>query len=199
MAVEVPPPTARRASGARERILDSAAVLFYDSGIRAVGVDRLIAAASVTKATFYKYFESKDALVLEYLAARSADERTRLTHVRDSAASAREALRAIVDDAIAEISAPGFRGSAFVNAAVEFAESEHPVRQLIVDHRDWCSEVFASLLRDCGHPLPGDGADDLQLAWDGALVGGHIGDAVGACASLSRSLERVLDAAAARA
>lgn len=193
MAVEVPPPTARRASGARERILDSAAVLFYDSGIRAVGVDRLIAAASVTKATFYKYFESKDALVLEYLAGRADDERARWAERCNAAATPVEALRGIVEGAIAEISAPGFRGSAFVNAAVEFAEPAHPVRQLIAAHRDRCSELLASLLRECGHPLPGDGADDLQLAWDGALVGGHIGDEVAACASLARSLDRVLE------
>jgi AcrR family transcriptional regulator len=57
----VPPPTAR------ERILDAAFRLFYARGIRAVGVDLIIAESGVAKATFYKHFPAKDDLVLAYL------------------------------------------------------------------------------------------------------------------------------------
>ena len=52
---------------ARERILDTAFRLFYARGIRAVGVDLLIAESGVAKATFYKHFGAKDDLVLAYL------------------------------------------------------------------------------------------------------------------------------------
>jgi hypothetical protein len=41
---------------ARERLLDTAGGLFYARGIRAVGVDTIIAASGVAKATFYKHF-----------------------------------------------------------------------------------------------------------------------------------------------
>src|SRR5690606_27273686 len=53
--------------GARGRILATAMRLFYYEGIRSVGIDRLIAESSVTKATFYKHFGSKDALILTYM------------------------------------------------------------------------------------------------------------------------------------
>src|SRR4051812_48441524 len=52
---------------ARERILLTAHDLFYADGIRATGIDRVIAAAGVTKVTFYRHFSSKDDLVREFL------------------------------------------------------------------------------------------------------------------------------------
>ena len=51
----------------RQRLLDTATRLFYAEGIRAVGIDRIIAEAGVAKATFYNHFPSKDDLVLAYI------------------------------------------------------------------------------------------------------------------------------------
>ena len=54
-------------SAARARILDTATRLFYAHGLRAVGVDTIIAESGVAKATFYKHFPAKDDLVAAYL------------------------------------------------------------------------------------------------------------------------------------
>src|SRR3982750_1556112 len=67
--IERPAPTPTLAP-AKKRILDTADVLFYDEGIRAVGVDRLIAASNVTKATFYKHYGSKDNVIAAYIGYR---------------------------------------------------------------------------------------------------------------------------------
>lgn len=198
MAVDVPPSTARRVSAARGRILESADALFYAEGIRSVGVDRLISASSVTKATFYKHFGSKDALVLAYMQSRADEVRATLLSLRDGASTPDEALRRILEHSMALVSAPGFRGSPFMNAAVEFPDLAHPVRAVIATHRDWFSEFLSAILRDLGDPLPGDGADDLQLAWDGVMAGAYAGDPVAASASLARAVERVIEAATTR-
>src|SRR5262245_41974450 len=55
---------------ARERILGSAYELFCRRGVRAVGVDEVIARAGVAKATLYRHFPSKDELVLAFLDLR---------------------------------------------------------------------------------------------------------------------------------
>src|SRR5262245_37020905 len=55
------------ASAARRRLLDTATRLFYAEGVHSVGIDRIIAEASVAKATFYKHFPSKDDLVRAYI------------------------------------------------------------------------------------------------------------------------------------
>lgn len=62
--------TARARPDARTRILDTAYDLFSAHGIRAVGVDRVIAESAVAKTTLYHHFPSKDALVLAFLLER---------------------------------------------------------------------------------------------------------------------------------
>ncbi len=49
-------------SPTRERIVAAATKLFYDEGIRSVGVDAVAAKAGVTKRTLYYIFRSKDDL-----------------------------------------------------------------------------------------------------------------------------------------
>ncbi len=51
-------------SEARERIVQTADRLFYEEGVRAVGIDRIIAEANVAKMTLYAHFPSKDDLIL---------------------------------------------------------------------------------------------------------------------------------------
>ena len=67
--------TRRRASAPpprRKRLLDAATDLFYSEGIHSVGVDRIIEAAGVTRATMYKQFDGKEGLVLAYLQGEDA-------------------------------------------------------------------------------------------------------------------------------
>src|ERR1700694_1500349 len=57
-------------SSARERILETAYELFSRHGIQAVGVDTIVAEAHVAKMTLYRYFPSKQDLVLAFLDLR---------------------------------------------------------------------------------------------------------------------------------
>jgi AcrR family transcriptional regulator len=183
-------PTAQRAP-AKGRIFDTATVLFYEDGIRNVGVDRIIAASSVTKATFYKHYRAKDNLIVEYISGRHQAVRSDLSQIIATAGSPEAALRAFVASVVAEIDSPGFRGCPFINAAAEFPDPEHPVRQIVMTHRDWYVDTIADLLRQMGHPFPGDAADELLLARDGALSGGYAGDSIAATAALNRIAARV--------
>src|SRR5947208_17115677 len=74
-----PPKSARELLGqppaprtGRERLVAAAVELFYRHGFAAVGIDRVIAAAGVTKTTFYKHFAGKDDLMVA--AVRRRDE-----------------------------------------------------------------------------------------------------------------------------
>ncbi len=72
MSTTAPTATPPRPSAARQRLLDAATTLFYGEGIHSVGVDRIIEAAGVTRATMYKQFDGKEGLVLAYLAGEDA-------------------------------------------------------------------------------------------------------------------------------
>src|SRR5256885_2049647 len=63
----------------RERLLDAANQLFYEEGVRTVGVDRVVERAGVAKATLYTLFGNKDGLVRAYLMARDEAIRERIT------------------------------------------------------------------------------------------------------------------------
>ncbi|MET0990332.1 MAG: TetR/AcrR family transcriptional regulator [Glaciihabitans sp.] len=187
-------PTVQRAPWAKQRILDTANELFYGDGIRVVGIDRLISVSSVTKATFYKHYGSKDALILRYIRGRHEAMREEISTLVEETPDAELALREIVADLVAKIPAPGFRGCAFLNAAAEFPDPMHPVREVVTSHREWYTDVVAGLLSRIGHPMPGDGADEFLLAVDGAQVGGYAGDPIAATTSLQRAVDRILSA-----
>ena len=194
----VKPPKRLTLAPAKQRILDTADKLFYDEGIRAVGIDRLIAASTVTKATFYKHYGSKDRLIVEYVAYRHLQIAEYVDEVAQATDDPLEMLRGIAAVQTRFVGATGFRGCPFLNAAAEFTDPTHPVRRSVESHREWFHEILETLLRQIGHPLPGDAADDLMLARDGAMSGGYAGDAVAASAALSRMYARVIEASGER-
>ena len=189
------PPIVQRAP-AKGRILDTASELFYEEGIRNVGVDRIIASSSVTKATFYKHYRAKDNLIVDYITARHIATRNELDSIIGNAASPGEAVKRYIAAIVEEISRPGFRGCAFINAAAEFPDPMHAVRQIVTAHREWYTDALGDLMRSLGHSTPGDAGDELLLARDGAMTGGYAGDPVAAAAALQRVAARVVAEAA---
>lgn len=191
-----PPLTDLPEAPAKLRILLTAAELFYDEGIRSVGVDRLIAASSVTKATFYKHYGSKDRVITAYVGYRHRLIAESFAGLADASVSPVDALHAVRDAVLAEIASHSFRGCPFINAAAEFSDSAHPVRVAVREHREWYATMLERITRALGHPLPGDAADELVLARDGAMSGGYAGDPVAASMALSRTFERIVAEAA---
>jgi len=193
VSIEIPRPSAALPTApAKLRILETANQLFYDDGIRTVGVDRLISASSVTKATFYKHYGSKDKLIVEYISYRHRAVVEWLADLVAQDDDAIRALRALQDEITNAIAAPGFRGCPFINAAAEFPDATHPVRRAVEEHREWYVDVLEQLLRRVGHPMSGEAADDLMLARDGAMTGGYAGDPIASTAAVNRAFGRVM-------
>jgi AcrR family transcriptional regulator len=193
VSIEIPrPSTALPTAPAKLRILETANALFYEDGIRNVGVDRLISASSVTKATFYKHYGSKDRLISEYIAYRHRVVAEWLADLVEQDDDPLQILTALRDAITSAVNAPGFRGCPFLNAAAEFAEPDHPVRRAVESHREWYVDILEQVVRRLGHPLPGEAADDLNLARDGAMTGGYAGDPIASTTALTRAFDRVI-------
>lgn len=183
----------RPAAPAKLRILATANQLFYGDGIRSVGIDRLISESAVTKATFYKHFGSKDRLILEYIAQRHAATIREMDALIAETASPERALRVLIEQISTEVLTPGFRGCPFINAAVEFPDPRHALRLVVSEHREWYGLTLSALLRQMGHSLPGEAADDFVLARDGAMSGGYASDPVAASTAFVRIASRLLE------
>ncbi|GII99817.1 TetR family transcriptional regulator [Sediminihabitans luteus] len=176
-----------RPSDVRTRILDAATRQFYADGVRAVSADRIIAAAEVSKVTFYRHFRSKDDLVVAYLEAWATRERDALDGLRASHPDdAATTLREIAGFAGEMVCRPDFRGCAFINAAAEYPDAEHPVRRVVAAHRAWWVETLASLVRELGVDDPPAAAEELMMLRDGAMVAGYVGEGAGLAERVTR-------------
>ncbi len=164
-----------RPSAARTRILDAAERLFYGEGLHAVGVERVIADAGVTRVTFYRHFPSKTHLIEAYLRLRADRMRDRIQALHRDA-DPRATLAAIADTLVEDRAAGGFRGCEFVNAAAEFAGSDHPARVVTVDQRSWLMDITAEALARLGHPRPRRLARQLLMLRSGAAVASDLDD-----------------------
>ncbi|MDX8464154.1 TetR/AcrR family transcriptional regulator [Mesorhizobium sp. VK23B] len=161
-----------RESSARNRVMDTATKLFYAEGVHAVGIDRIIAEAGVAKATFYKYFPAKDELVRAYVQNQSRLGRAAIDGIGKR--PARDAILAVFDLVADAAAQPGYRGCPFLNAAAEYPDPGHPVRQAIGEHRRWKHEFLRGLLVADGNPDPETIADILTVAGDGLLIASHL-------------------------
>ena len=159
---------------ARQRILDAAFRLFYARGLRAVGVDAIIAESGVAKATFYKHFPGKDDLVLAYL-DRVDDVWSGQLHDAAEAAGPEPAAQLVgLFDALTEACRrEGYRGCAFLNAAAESMPGT-PVHDRTLAHKRAVRDWVTGLARDAGAVDPEALARTLTLLLDGGLASGAL-------------------------
>jgi len=155
----------------RDRILEVASKLFYQNGIRAVGIDTIIAQSDVAKMTFYKHFKSKELLVLEFLKRRDELWRAWFESTVYRLAPKTEDRPLAIFDALEErFSRKDFRGCAFINTMVEMADGDHIAHQAAAEHKLKVRKIIRSLLSEAGVKKPEELAKAFLLLIDGAIV-----------------------------
>ncbi len=153
----------------RDRILEAASELFAGRRVNSTGVDMLIERAGVAKATFYRHFPSKDALISEWLLNWRARWIDRLRPKAEAAASSPEELIPVFFDVVAEwLEAEGFRGCPYLNTAVEIVDPAHPARQVVRDYLNEVAGFLRDVLESTGHPA----AEARSLELQALLAGG---------------------------
>ncbi|MGC4769718.1 TetR/AcrR family transcriptional regulator [Micromonospora sp. DT44] len=181
-----------RPSEARQRLLATATRIFYSEGIHSVGVDRIIAEAKVTRATFYRHFPSKDDLILAYLREIHEMDRGAVDTVITANARPVAPLLAIANFIAESIQSPGFRGCAFLNAAAEYPNTEHPVRQEIIAHRQWFLDTLTTLMAQVQEETAESAARHFVMLRDGAMAAGCLFDPALVSETFLRGVEGLL-------
>jgi AcrR family transcriptional regulator len=164
--------TTPRPSAARDRILATANQLFYSTGIRAVGVDRVIAESQIARMTFFRHFPSKDDLVVAFLTGRVEGARAEVAQLRAAAGAdwPRAVLGWVLDGVATARGVEEFRGCEFVNTAAEFCDPTHPVRVVVAEHRAWIRSLLQDALVELRHPAPLGTAEMLLALRTGAVI-----------------------------
>ncbi|MFF5142015.1 TetR/AcrR family transcriptional regulator [Streptomyces sp. NPDC013157] len=189
---EAGPGTGRRVSAARERLLRTAGQLFYAEGIHTVGVDRLVAESKVTNATFYRHFRSKEDLAVAYLDSVDQAIRTQIGTLTAADMPPDGILRGIGASLVEQIRSPGYRGCAFLNAAAEFPDPDHPVHRAVVRHRAWFLQTVTGLFAGITAAQAEHAGRHFVMLRDGAMSAGYLGDPVLAGETLLRGIEGLL-------
>lgn len=154
-----------------QRLLETAGTLFARYGIRAVGIDRVLAEAGVARASLYSSYGSKDGLVLAYLQHLDRRDRARWAEAVAGVPDPADRVLTFFDLALASAPGKGFRGCQYANAATEFPEER---LEPVVAHRLWVRETVTELLADAGVADPAALALRIQMVYDGALAGSKL-------------------------
>ena len=129
--------------GVRGRLLDAADRLFYREGVRAVGIDRVLAEADAAKASLYQHFGCKDQLVAAYLERRTVDARASIEAYLADTPPPQRALK-FFDWVVEWAESKDFRGCPLQHTVSELTDAAHPARAIAHSQREWFADVSAS-------------------------------------------------------
>ncbi|MDB5401397.1 MAG: transcriptional regulatory protein [Rhodopila sp.] len=146
-----------------DRIMAAADRLFYQKGIRAVGVDAVAAEAGISKRSLYDTFPSKDALVAAYL-------RQRIQPLLASDQAPAAQVLDLFDQLQTRFAKGDFRGCPFVNAVTELADDCETARGIASGYKEDRRQHIAALLSQAGAPDPDVLASHVVLLFEGAIA-----------------------------
>jgi AcrR family transcriptional regulator len=154
----------------RARILNAAGELFSRQGIRAVGVDTIVAHAGVAKATLYHHFGTKDDLIVEWLRTEANWLHWVRPEVERRGAEPLVQLVTIFDVFDEWFRGESFHGCPYERCAAEFPEADHPVRvevgSFLRDVRAWLRELLVA----AGFPHPDELVSQIHVLIAGVLI-----------------------------
>lgn len=180
------------AGSGRERVLRAAYELFSSVGVRAVGVDTVIARAGVAKMTLYRNFPSKEDLVLEFL--RRREERWTLGWLKAEIEARADTpvgrLLAVFDVFDEWFHDEDFAGCAFVMIMLESTDQDSPVRAACVRHLATIRAMMRDLAADAGVADPDSFARQWHILMMGSIV--SAGEGVVDAARRAREIAQLL-------
>jgi AcrR family transcriptional regulator len=168
-------PDTQNPAEVRTRILETACTLFYQRGVRAVGVDLVVAQAGVAKTSLYRHFGTKDDLIAAFLKREDADfwgtwDRIATQHGNDAAAELDAHLGWIGE----RTGRPNYRGCPQLNVAAEFPDTNHPARKVAAAHKLQMRRRLKAIAERLRVAHPDDLAAQLSLLINGAFVSSQI-------------------------
>ena len=161
-----------------ERILDSSYELFSQHGVRAVGVDTIVAHAGVAKMTLYRYFASKDELVLAFMEQREQKWTQGWVQAGASqrAVTPEDRLMAIFDLFDEWFQRDDFEGCSFINLLLEIDDRQHPLHRAAVRHLSTIRAFLKELAAEAGVRDPDGFSRRWHILMKGSIVAAGEGD-----------------------
>ena len=156
----------------REKLIAAGLDLFYQHGFHALGLDRILDAVGTTKTTFYKYFESKEALALACIERRDEQWRKRLPQLlrERGGEDPIDQLRAVWSVWRDWFDNIHFNGCLFIHACSEFPDPNDPCHQAAWANVDALRDIVRDLAEQAGLSDPDSFAQEYGLLMQGAII-----------------------------
>ncbi|PUB24740.1 TetR family transcriptional regulator [Elizabethkingia sp. YR214] len=132
----------------RERILNTASILFHTQGYNNTGINQIIADSGVSKASFYDHFRSKDDLCLEFLNKRYEYWSSQWEIFISKATGRKEKILMSFDFLIYMNEKENFRGCSFLNISSEIPDDKIQIHKTIRQHKNELRNFFIREIPD---------------------------------------------------
>ncbi|MGZ8983885.1 MAG: TetR/AcrR family transcriptional regulator [Methylotenera sp.] len=180
----------------REKILSTATHLFHTQGINSTGVDTIVAVAGTTKMTLYKYFRSKEVLILEVLEKGHQDFQNWLSDkLNTNTKKPSEKLQKLFEFIEEWVTSPDFRGMGFIKASAEFPNEENLVHQLSSQQSRQFRQYISSLASEANISDADGLALQLSLLFEGAAQAEQMKRGSGAIKYAKKAAKILIDGA----
>jgi AcrR family transcriptional regulator len=182
------------ATRTRQRLIDAAKRRFYHDGFRNVGIDAILTDVGISKAAFYKHFESKDDLMVAVLddVDQFLQKQFRQMVRERGGPSARGQLRAVLDVVQQIMETADFHGCIFVNAAIEFPLPHDPAHEAARRHKRGLEDFFYELAERAAAADPASLAQELGMVIEGVYVTRAVTRESTAIATARRLVEQII-------
>lgn len=180
----------------REKIVTVASDLFQTRGINSTGVDTIVAVAGTTKMTLYKYFKSKEDLILEVLKRGHQDFEAWLnTRLEAQTKKPSEKLQKLFDCIEEWITSPEFKGIGFLNASAEFPNEENTIHKFSIEQSRQFKQYVSNLAIDAGIKDAESLALQLSILIEGAVQAEQMKRGSGAIKHAKKAAKILIDSA----
>lgn len=160
----------------RRNVLEVATRLFYQRGIRAVGMDTVVKESGVGNATVYRQFPTKDALATAYVQGRADAWFERMRQAAEENPAPHDQLIAVFEVLAGDTAGASYRGCPMLNTNTEFPDGQHPAHLAAIGHKQQVRDWFRALAVDADAHDPDQLADELLIVLNGAYATGAVLD-----------------------
>lgn len=180
----------------REKILSTATDLFQTRGINSTGVDAIVAEAGTTKMTLYKYFHTKEALILEVLRKSQSEFQYWLDNKLSlNTEKPADKIQKLFDFIEEWVNSPSFLGMGFIKASAEFPDEKNPIHQLSSEQSKNFRLYIAQLATEANIQDAEGLALQLSLLFEGAVQAEQMNRGSGAIKYAKQAAKILIDRA----
>ncbi len=180
----------------KDKILLVATDLFQTRGINSTGVDTIVAVAGTTKMTLYKYFNSKEELVLEVLNKGHQDFQSWLNNkLSSNSKKPSEKIQKLFEFIEEWVTAPEFRGMAFIKASAEFPNEENAIHKLSSEQSRDFKQYIQDLATQAGIKDVEGISLQLSMLFEGAVQAEQMKRGSGAIKYAKKAAKILIDGA----